>query len=78
MEKGMSWNSKLIEKLLLTITIINLKWFTPKSKPVTYTKVLVELYNWRNQEQIYKIYKIIELKKIYVMIAKNSYNLGAY
>ncbi len=46
--EGRLWNGKLIRKLLLTITVADPEWFTPKSMPVTYTGVFVELYNWRN------------------------------
>ncbi len=43
--EGRPWNGKLIGKLLLTITVADPEWFTPKGKPVTYTGALVELYN---------------------------------
>ncbi len=56
----------------------DLEWFTLKGKPVTYTEVFVELYNWRNHGQVYEIHEIIELEKMYALIAKNSCNLGAY
>lgn len=39
----MLWNSKLIEKLLLIITVVNPEWFTFKGKPVIYTKAFVKL-----------------------------------
>lgn len=41
-------NSKLIKKLLLTVNMADLKWFTPKGKSVTYTEVFVEIDNWKN------------------------------
>ncbi len=41
----MSWNSKLIERLLLIVTVADLKRFTLKGKPVIYTKAFVEVYN---------------------------------
>ena len=72
------WNSKLIRKLLLTVIVADLEWFTPKSKPVIYIGALVELYNWRNYRQIYKIYKMIELEKMHALITENPCNLGAY
>ena len=39
------WNGKLIRKLLLVVTVVDLESFTPKDKPVTYTGAFVELYN---------------------------------
>ncbi len=73
-----SWNGKLIRKLLLTVIVADPEWFTPKSKLVTYTEVLVELYNWRNHGQIHEIYGMIKLEKMRVSITENSHNLGAY
>ena len=54
------------------------KQFTSKSKPITYTKALVELYNWRNHGQVHEIYGIVELVKMRNSIIKNHHNLGAY
>ena len=56
----------------------DLERFTPKGKPVIYTGALVELYNWRNHEQVHEIHGIIELEKICVLIAENLCNLGTY
>ena len=39
------YNGKQIGRLLLIVTVADLEWFTPKSKPVTYTSAFVELYN---------------------------------
>lgn len=52
--------------------------FTLKSKPVTYTEAFVKLYNWRNHRKVHEIHEMIELKKMYALTAKNSYNLGVY
>ena len=52
--------------------------FIPKNKPVTYTGALIELYNWRNCGQVHEIYRIVELEKMCVFIAKNPRNLGVY
>lgn len=54
--KVMSWNTKLIEILLLIITVVDLERFNLKDKPITYTEVFVKLYNWRNYAQVHKIY----------------------
>ena len=56
----------------------DLKRFTPKSKPVTYTGVLVELYNQKNCGQVDEIHGIVELEKIRTLIAKNSRNFGTH
>lgn len=56
-------NSKLIEKLLLTVTVADPEQFTCKSKLVTYTETFVEFYNQENNSQIYGINEMIELKK---------------
>lgn len=71
-------NGKLIEKLLLIITMANSKRFTPKNKLVIYTVTFVELDNQRNCGQIYEIYGIIELKKIRILTKDNSPNLGVH
>lgn len=39
------WNGKLIENLLLTVPIIDLKQFTFKSKSIIYIGAFVVLYN---------------------------------
>ena len=59
------------------MNVIDLERFTPKSKPVTYTRVFVELYNWRNYGQVYEIYEITELEKMRALTVKNLHNLGA-
>ena len=60
------------------MTMANPERFTSKSKLVTYTSVFVELYNWKNGEQIYKIYGIIEFKKMRALTTENFYNLDAH
>ncbi len=52
--------------------------FTLKGKPVIYTGVFVELYNWRHRGQVYEIHGIIELKKMHTLIAENPHNLVAH
>ena len=54
------------------------EWFTPKSKPVTYIGTFVELYNWRNREQVHEIHRIIELQKMCALTTKNPHNLGTH
>ena len=72
------WNVKLVEKLLLTMTVTNPKRFTPKGKPVTYTKAFVEFYNQKNHRQVHKIYGMIEFEKMCASTANNLRNFGAY
>lgn len=43
-----SWNRKLIERLLLTITVAEPERFTFKGKLVIYTRAFVGFYNWKN------------------------------
>ena len=54
----------------------DLEQFTPKGKPITYIRALVELYNWRNRGQVYKIYGMVKLEKIRALIVENPHNLG--
>ena len=74
--EGMPWNSKLIKKLLLIITMANLKLFILKNKLVIYIRKFVELYNKRNCRQVHEIYGIMELEKMRASIIENSHNLG--
>lgn len=55
-----------------------LEQFTIKGKSAVYIGVFIELYHWKNFRQVYEIYKIIELKKIYDLTMKNLYSLDAY
>ena len=52
--------------------------FTPKGKPITYTGVFVELYNWKNSGQVHEIHGMIKLEKMRASTAENLCNLGAY
>ena len=63
---------------MLTVTVANLEWFTPKSKLVTYTRALVELYNKNYSEQVYEIYEMIELEKLYTLTLENLHNFSVY
>lgn len=60
---------------MLTVTIADSEWLTFKSK---LGKVFIELYNLRNCRQIYEMQRMIELKKMHVLIVKNPCNLGAH
>lgn len=51
--------------------MVDLKKFTLKNKPITYTGIFIELYNKRNREHVYEMYRIIELEKLYALTAKN-------
>ena len=72
------WNSKLIEKLWVTMTLADPERFTLKDKPVTYTCAFVKLYNWRNHCQVHEIYEIVELKKMCTLTAENLRNLSTH
>lgn len=50
----------------------------PKNRFVTYIGTFVELYNCRNDKQIYKIYRMIEFEKMYTLIIKNLCKLKAH
>ncbi len=60
------------------MTVADPERFTDKGKPIIYIRAFVELYNWSNRKQVYEIYGIVELKKIYTSTAKHSCNLGAH
>ena len=60
------------------MTVANPEQFTTKGKPITYIKVFLKLYNWKNHGHVYKIYAIVELEKWWALTAKNPCNLGAY
>lgn len=42
------WNEKKIEKLLLIVTVANLKGFITKNKLIIYSRIFVKLYNQKN------------------------------
>ena len=58
--------------------MVDLKRFTPKSKPVTYTGALIKLYNWKNHGPVHEIHEMVKLEKICTLIAENPRNLGAH
>lgn len=76
--KGKPWNSKLIERLLLIMTVANPEQFTSKGKPVTYTEAFVEFYNWRNDGQVHEMHGMIKFEKMYALTVKNPHNLGTH
>lgn len=64
--------------LLLIMTMAGPKWLTPKDKLLTYTRILLELYNERNCGQVHEIHNINKLKKMRGLTKENLHNLGAY
>lgn len=64
--------------MLLTMTIIDPKQFTPKNKLVLCTGIFVKFYNWKSYQQVYEIYRIIKFEKMYISIIKNYCNLGTH
>lgn len=71
-------NGRLNERLLLTVTVADPKQFILESELVTYIGVFVELYYWRNHEQIHELHGMMELGKMHALTAENPRNLGAY
>ena len=63
---------------MLTVTVADPKRFTLKNKLITYIEAFVELYNWKNHEQVHEIHGMIELKKMHALTAKNSQNLSVH
>ena len=51
------------------------KQFILKGKPVTYTGAFVNLSNWKNRRQVYKINEMIELQKMRALTTENHWNL---
>lgn len=47
-------------------------------KLVLSIRAFVQLFNQKNCAQVYKIYNIIELEKIYTLITKDFCNFDAY
>ncbi len=62
----------------MIVTVVDPEQFINKGKPITYIKVFVELYNWRNHGQVLKIHGIVELKKMSASMDKHLRNLGAH
>ena len=61
-----------------TVIVADSERFTLKSKPVTYTRAFVELYNWKKHGQVHEIHGMIELKKMRALSAENPHNLSIY
>ena len=45
---------------------------------IIYIGAFVKFLNQKNYNQVYEIYKIVELKKMCTLIMKNSYYFGVY
>lgn len=43
-----------------------------------YIGALIEIYNWRNKNQVYETYEIIELEKYLILKLENHLNLKAH
>ena len=63
---------------MLIITVADSEWFTLKSKPITFTRAFVELYNKKICRQVHEIHEIIEFEKMYTLTLENLRSLGAY
>ena len=40
-----------------------------------YTKIFIEIYNWRSRKLVYKTHAMIKLEKYPISRAENSFNL---
>ena len=63
---------------MLTLSVADPERFTPKSKSVIYTGTINKIYNWKNDEQVHKIWKMIDFEKICALTIENLRNLGAH
>ena len=70
------WENKIVERLLLTITVADPQQLDQKRKPLIYTKAFVEIYNKRSRGLVHKTHRIIELEKYSISNAENILNLG--
>lgn len=62
----------------MIVIVVVLDRFTAKNKLITYIRAFVELYNWKNREQVYKIYRMVELEKWRFLTVKYPHSLSAY
>ena len=60
------------------MTVIDPEQFTDKSKPITYIRAFIKLYNWRNNEQVHKMREMVKFEKMHAYIAKLPRNLSSY
>ena len=75
-DKRSLWGGKMIGKLLLTVTVANLQQLDQKERPVIYTGVFVEIYNWCYRGLVHKTHRMIKLEKYLISKAENLLNLG--
>lgn len=47
-----SWNRNRIRKILLTVIVADSRQFTMKKQPFLYTRVFIELDNWKNHREM--------------------------
>ena len=67
----------MIERLLLTITVVDPQWLERKQKPVMYTEAFFEIYNWQNRELVHETHGMVELEKYPISRTENPLNLGS-
>lgn len=66
----------MIEKLLLTITVVDLQQLDKKEKPVMYIRVFVEIYNQRYRKLVYETHGMVEFEKYPISRVESPLNLG--
>lgn len=72
------YNSKLIERLLLIITVVDPKRFNLKGKSFIYIEAFAKHYNWKNCRRVLEIDDMIKLENINASTVETLCNLGAY
>ncbi len=66
----------MIERLLLIVTVADPQQSNRKGKPMMYTGVFVEIYNWRSRGLVHETHRMVELETYPISRAENSLNLG--
>lgn len=76
LDKKSLWKDKRIRRLLLIAIVVDLQQLDQKRKLVMYTRVFVELYNWRSRRLVHETYEIVKLEKYTILRAENCLNFG--
>ena len=67
---------KLVGKLLFIVTVANLQQLDQNGKPMIYTGVFVEIYNWHSRRLVHKTHGMVKLEKYPISRIRNLLNLG--
>ena len=71
-----SWRSKLVERLILIVTVADPQQLNQKKKPIMYTGAFVEIYNWRFRGLVHETHGMVEFEKYPISKAENPLNLS--